>query len=104
MIAVIFEVETKDGKFQDYYDRAMALRPEVENIDGFISVERFESTATPGRYVSISYWRDEDAVAAWRANASHIESQEAGKAGIFNSYRIRVGEIVRDYGFPETGS
>ena len=104
MIAVIFEVETKDGKFQDYFDRAMDLRPELEKIDGFISVERFESTATPGRYVSLSYWRDEEAVAKWRVHAKHIDAQQAGKSGIFKPYRIRVGEIVRDYGFPDEGS
>lgn len=98
MIVVIFEVEMNDGRGQEYFDLAAALRPEVERIDGFLGVERFESLSTPGRYVSLSFWRDEEAVARWRAHARHQQAQTLGKSGIFKRYRIRVGAILRDYG------
>ena len=99
MIAVIFEVEPRDGRAQDYFDLAAGLRPELERIDGFISVERFESTSTPGRFVSLSFWRDEAAVTAWRELPSHKSAQERGKAEVFAGYRIRVAEVLRDYDF-----
>ena len=98
MIAVIFEVAFKPGKFDDYYELAMSLKPEAEKIDGFISVERFASTTTQGKYVSISYWRDEDAVAQWKADLKHKAAQDKGKAEIFSDYRILVTEVIRDYG------
>ncbi len=97
MIAVIFEVTMKDGKAEDYFDIAASLKPALEAIDGFISVERFESTATPGKYVSLSFWRDEAAVAAWREQAEHGLAQERGKSEIFADFRIRVAEVRRDY-------
>ncbi len=97
MIAVIFEVTMKDGKADDYFDLAARLKPELEKIDGFLSVERFHSTANPGKYVSLSFWRDERAVAAWREHAEHRLVQARGKADIFADFRIRVAEVVRDY-------
>ncbi len=90
----------KPGRAQNYFDLAASLRPELEQIDGFISVERFESLATPGRYLSLSLWRDERAVAAWKAHAEHRAAQQRGKDEIFARYRIRVAEIRRDYGSP----
>ncbi len=99
MIVVIFEVEPRDGRAQDYFEIAAGLRPELEKIDGFISVERFESTSTPGRFVSLSFWRDEAAVSAWRELGEHKSAQERGKAEIFAGYRIRVAEVLRDYDF-----
>jgi len=98
VIAVIFEVEPVEGRGHEYFDLAAELKPELEAIDGFLSVERFESLTTPGRYVSLSFWRDEDAVKRWREHADHRAAQEAGKAGIFARYRIRVAEVLRDYG------
>ncbi len=97
MIAVIFEVELKDGRQQAYFDLAAGLRPELERIDGFISAERFQSLAHPGKYVSLSFWRDQDAVRAWREHLGHRHAQRAGKQGIFADYRIRVAEVLRDY-------
>lgn len=97
MIAVIFEVTMKDGKADDYFELAASLKPALEDIDGFISVERFESTTTPGKYVSLSFWRDEEAVAAWRGHGEHGLAQGRGKSEIFADFRIRVAEVRRDY-------
>lgn len=97
MMAVIFEVEMKDGQDQRYFDLAAGLRPELEKIDGFISVERFQSLTTKGKYVSLSFWRDEDAVARWRAHLGHQQAQHRGKREIFRDFRIRVADVVRDY-------
>ena len=98
MIAVIFEVQPEEGRRQDYLDLAGALRPELERIDGFLSLERFSSLTTPGKILSLSFFRDEQAVAAWRTQAEHRAAQEAGRAGIFAGYRLRVAAVVRDYG------
>ena len=97
MIAVIFEVTMKDGKADAYFDLAESLKPALEGIDGFISVERFESTTNPGKYVSLSFWRDEAAVAAWREQAEHGAAQDRGKSEIFADFRIRVASVLRDY-------
>lgn len=97
MIAVIFEVEAKDGQAQRYFELAGMLRPELEKIDGFISVERFESLTNKGKYVSLSFWRDEAAVRAWRTHHGHQAAQAAGKSEIFRDFRIRVAEVMRDY-------
>lgn len=98
MFAVIFEVQPKPGRLQGYLDLAAALRPILETIDGFISVERFASMTGEGRYVSLSFWRDEAAVVRWRQQAQHHLAQARGRETIFADYRIRVAEVVRDYG------
>jgi heme-degrading monooxygenase HmoA len=98
MIAVIFEVEPAPGRRQDYLDAAAALRPELEAIDGFLSIERFASLARPDRILSLSFWRDEEAVKRWRTLPAHRAMQAAGRAGIFADYRLRVAAVVRDYG------
>lgn len=97
MMAVIFEVEMNEGQDQRYFDLAAGLRPELEKIDGFISVERFQSLTVKGKYVSLSFWCDEAAVARWRAHLGHQQAQRQGKSGIFKDFRIRVAEVVRDY-------
>jgi heme-degrading monooxygenase HmoA len=98
LIAVIFEVEFKPGKFDAYYDIAVSLRAEVEKIDGFISIERFASVTNEGKYVSISYWRDAQAIADWKAHADHAAAQDKGKSELFSKYHIYVAEVTRDYG------
>ncbi|HTV89848.1 MAG TPA: antibiotic biosynthesis monooxygenase [Stellaceae bacterium] len=98
MYAVIFEVEPAETRREDYLDIAARLRPELERIDGFISVERFESLSQPGKILSLSFWRDEAAVARWRSQVEHRRAQVAGRSGIFRTYRLRVAAIVRDYG------
>ena len=98
MIAVIFEVWPKPERRQEYLDIAAALRPHLETIDGFISVERFESLSEPGKLLSLSFWRDEAAVARWRQMDAHRSTQQAGRGGIFANYRLRVAAVVRDYG------
>ncbi|CAN7198934.1 antibiotic biosynthesis monooxygenase family protein [Massilia sp. LjRoot122] len=98
MIAVIFEVEPAPGQRQAYLDIAAGLRAQLESIDGFVSIERFESLARPGRILSLSFWRDEVAVAHWRGLEAHRAAQAQGRAGVFSDYRLRVAEVVRDYG------
>ena len=98
MIAIIFEVEPAEGAMDTYLDHAATLRPHLEQMDGFISVERFESLTTPGKLLSLSFWRDEAAVAQWRTHTVHREMQAMGRDGVFAGYRLRVAGIIRDYG------
>ncbi|HEY9539439.1 MAG TPA: antibiotic biosynthesis monooxygenase [Kiloniellaceae bacterium] len=98
MHVVIFEVRPKPGRKGDYLDIAAALRPELEQIDGFISIERFASLTDEGKVLSLSFWRDEAAVVRWRQHAEHQAAQSRGRHDIFEDYRIRVAEVVRDYG------
>jgi len=101
MHAVIFEVEPEPERRQDYLEIAAQLRPELERIDGFISVERFQSLTNPGKILSLSIWRDEASVARWRRHEEHRQAQRLGRTGIFRGYRLRVAAIVRDYGLDE---
>ncbi len=98
MIAIIFEVQPAEGRREAYFDHAARLKPALEKIDGFLSIERFESLTTPGKLLSLSFWRDEAAVAAWRNHAGHRLAQAAGRSGIFADYRLRVVSVIRDYG------
>jgi len=101
MIAVIFEVVPAPGRRQEYLDLAAALRPELERIDGFISVERFASLADESKLLSLSFWRDEDAVKRWRNLESHRAAQARGRGGVFAQYRLRMAGVIRDYGMSE---
>lgn len=101
MIAVIFEVLPAQGRRQEYLDLAADLRPELERIEGFISVERFQSITDPGKMLSLSFWRDADALAVWRKHAGHRRTQAKGRAGVFQDYRLRIAGVVRDYGMHE---
>ncbi|MGE6763730.1 antibiotic biosynthesis monooxygenase family protein [Corallococcus interemptor] len=101
MIAVIFEVWAHDEHRQRYLDLAAELRPLLADIDGFISIERFQSLGTPGKLLSLSYWRDEAAVAEWRRLEAHRDAQREGRAGVFKDYRLRVAHVVRDYGMDD---
>ncbi|HEX9450374.1 MAG TPA: antibiotic biosynthesis monooxygenase [Burkholderiales bacterium] len=101
MFAVIFEVWPAEGRAQEYFDLAAALKADLEKIDGFVSIERFQSLATPEKFVSISFWRDEEAILAWRSLERHRSAQAQGRAGIFADYRLRVASVVRDYGMNE---
>ncbi len=98
MIAVIFEVVPHPEHKQAYFDTAAALRAHLERIDGFISIERFESLSQPGKILSLSYWRDEQAVRQWRNLEVHRQAQAAGRETIFADYRLRVAQVLRDYG------
>ena len=98
MFAVIFELEPEKETAQEYFDLAAELRPELEKIDGFISVERFSSMYNEGKYLSVSFWRDENALNQWREHLGHRDAQEKGLNIIFQNYRIRVAEVIRDYG------
>ena len=101
MIAVIFEVEPTAEGYERYLEHAARLKPLLEQVDGFISVERFRSLANPDKLVSLSFWRDEQAVRAWREQAEHRDTQLAGREGILSDYRLRVAEVLRDYGLYE---
>jgi heme-degrading monooxygenase HmoA len=101
MIAVIFEVIPAPGRKQEYLDLAAGLRPELEKIDGFISIERFESLTNEGKILSLSIWRDEEAVKRWRQLEGHRAAQAKGRAGIFADYRLRVADVIRDYGMSD---
>lgn len=101
MIAVIFEVWPAAGRKQEYLDLAASLRPLLEQVDGFISIERFESLSEPGKILSLSMFRDEAAVARWRALEQHRAAQARGRGGVFRDYRLRVAGIIRDYGMTE---
>lgn len=98
MIAVIFEVAPAEGRRDEYLDLAGAMRALVEGHDGFLSVERFESLTTPGKLLSLSFWRDEAAVERWRALSRHRAMQAKGRDGLFADYRLRVAHVIRDYG------
>jgi heme-degrading monooxygenase HmoA len=101
MIAVIFEVWPAQGRKDDYLKIAAALRADLDRIDGFISIERFQSLGDPEKLLSLSYWRDEEAVNNWRNHSKHRESQTKSRAGIFADYRLRVATVMRDYGLTE---
>ena len=98
MIAVIFEVWPAEGETQHYLDLAAALKAELTAMDGFVSIERFQSLAEPGKLLSLSIWRDEDAVRRWRNLPSHRATQAKGRGGVFRDYRLRVASVIRDYG------
>ncbi|WP_445679106.1 antibiotic biosynthesis monooxygenase family protein [Radicibacter daui] len=101
MIAVIFEAVPAEGEGQHYLDLAAALRGELETMDGFISIERFQSLTNPGKLLSLSFWRDEAAVSAWRNRPGHRATQARGRGGVFADYRLRVASVLRDYGLNE---
>jgi heme-degrading monooxygenase HmoA len=101
MIAVIFEVLPAHGRQDDYFSMAEKLRPELNKIPGFISIERFQSITDPGKILSLSFWEDEESVTQWRNIEMHRQAQAAGRTSVFSDYRLRVAHVVRDYGMNE---
>ena len=101
MMAVIFEVIPREGRKQAYLDAAAALRPLLEQVDGFVSIERFQSLTHPDKLLSLSFWRDEEAIAQWRNIERHRQTQAFGREQAFADYRLRVAGVVRDYGMNE---
>ena len=101
MIAVIFEVIPNEGKRQDYLDIASNLRPALDRIEGFISIERFQSLTNPEKVLSLSFWKDEASITQWRNVELHRMAQREGRRSIFNDYRLRVASVIRDYGMKE---
>lgn len=101
MIAVIFEVQPAEGRRDAYLGIAADLRPLLDGIDGFISIERFQSLNDESRILSLSFWRDEEAVRAWRNTEDHRQAQRAGRGEIFAGYRLRIAHVLRDYGMAE---
>lgn len=101
MIAVIFEVEPKAGRRERYLELAAQLRPLLEEIDGFVSIERFESLTNPGKILSLSFFRDEQAIQDWRNLEAHRRAQAAGRSEFFADYRLRIASVMRDYGLSD---
>jgi heme-degrading monooxygenase HmoA len=101
MHAVIFEVLPKEEGRQEYLDIAAALKPRLEQIDGFISIERFQSLTDPAKVLSLSFWRDETAIVEWRRVEAHRRAQAKGRGELFRDYRLRIASVVRDYGMDE---
>ena len=99
MLAVIFEVTPAEGKSQSYFDIAKELRPYLETLDGFISVERFQSLTNPNTFLSLSFWDNENAIQRWREFEQHCSAQNKGRTELFKDYHIRVAQVVRDYSF-----
>jgi len=98
MHAVIFEVWPKEAGRQEYLDIAAALRPILEKMDGFISIERFQSLTDPDKILSLSFWRDDAAIAGWRQVEAHRAAQGKGRRELFRDYRLRIAGVIRDYG------
>ena len=101
MIAVIFEAQPHAARKQAYLDAAARLRPLLEQVDGFVSIERCESLMQPGKILSLSFWRDEESVREWRNIEEHRRIQAAGRESIFADYRLRVADVIRDYGMSD---
>ncbi|MGY3571772.1 antibiotic biosynthesis monooxygenase family protein [Vibrio paucivorans] len=101
MIAVIFEVQVADGKTSEYLDIANEIRPLLAEIDGFISIERFQSLTNESKVLSLSFWRDEESIQEWRRLEGHRLAQTIGRNGVFETYRLRVAGVIRDYGMSE---
>lgn len=101
MIAVIFEVWLKAEGRERYLDLAAELRPLLEEADGFIAIERFESLSEAGKILSLSFWRDEAALENWRNLERHRKAQAEGRASLFDDYRLRIAGVLRDYGMSD---
>lgn len=103
MLAVIFEVIPHATTKDEYLQIAAELKPVLEQIDGFISIERFQSLANPGKLLSLSFWKDEESIRQWRNTEMHRAAQKAGRATIFEDYHLRIAQVVRDYGMYDRG-
>lgn len=101
MFAVIFEVNPAEGKRDEYLDLAAKLKPELSKIEGFISIERFQSLTNPEKILSLSFWKDEASIAEWRNLEQHRAAQKKGRGSVFEDYRLRIAEVRRDYGMNE---
>jgi heme-degrading monooxygenase HmoA len=101
MIAVIFEVWPAVNRKEAYLTIASSLRADLEKIDGFVSVERFQSLSDPEKMLSLSIWRDEESIKNWRNHSKHRDSQRAGRTDIFRDYRLRIATVIRDYGMQD---
>ncbi|MEM7462526.1 MAG: antibiotic biosynthesis monooxygenase [Pseudomonadota bacterium] len=98
MIAVIFEVQPAGGRKEQYLDIAAALLPLAQEVEGFVSVERFQSLSDPNKLLSLSFFEDEEAIRQWRTLAAHRSAQRKGRSGVFEDYRLRIAQVIRDYG------
>jgi heme-degrading monooxygenase HmoA len=98
MIAVIFEVIPNEGKKEEYLNIAASLRPELDHIEGFISIERFQSFSDPEKVLSLSFWKNEKSIQQWRNLEMHRDAQAKGRNEVFKDYHLRIAQVVRNYG------
>lgn len=103
MIAVLFEADAVPAKQERYLELAAELKPLLANIDGFIAIDRFQSLTIPGKILSLSWWRDEEAIQTWKNNYFHVEAQKEGREAIFSFYRIRIARLEREYSSESRG-
>lgn len=103
MIAVLFEADAISEQQDRYFELAAELKPLLDDVKGFISIERFQSLSTPGKILSLSWWENEASVLAWKNNLKHQAAQSEGRNSIFSFYRIRVAEVLRDYSSEKGG-
>lgn len=103
MIAVLFEADAVAAKQERYLELAAELKPLLADIDGFIAIERFQSLTTPGKILSLSWWRDKDAIQSWKNNYFHRAAQAEGREEIFSFYRIRIARLEREYSSESRG-
>lgn len=101
MVAVIFEAVPAEEKWDEYLNIAASLRPELSKIEGFISIERFQSITNPGKVLSLSFWKDEESIRQWRNTELHRMAQKKGRSSVFSDYRLRVAMVQRDYGMAD---
>lgn len=101
MIAVIFEVIPNEGKRDEYLEIAARLKPTLSKMEGFISIERFQSLTDPGKILSLSFWEDESSISEWRNLEMHRAAQKKGRDSIFADYRLRIAGVIRDYGMDD---
>lgn len=101
MIAVIFEAWPREGQYDRYLDLAAELKPLLVELDGFISIERYQSLSEPGKLLSLSFWRDESAIQQWRNLEMHRAAQRAGRQQVFENYHLRIAPVVRNYSLNE---
>jgi len=100
MFSVLFEVQPKSEKWDDYLDHAKMLQPALEEVDGFVDQTHYKSMQREGWILSMSSWRNEKSLVRWRTARSHHLVQQRGRDNILEDYHFRVGEIVADNKLP----
>ena len=101
MFSVLFEVHPKPDQWDAYLGYVKMLRPELEQVEGFVDNIQYRSLNREGWILSLSNWQDEKAVVRWRTKMRHHEVQELGRGEVLLDYHLRVGQITLDTQLPE---